>query len=693
MDKAANTSGLATRLLWRNGDTRGLLGRYADVALALAVVGTVGLMIVPLPTAVLDVLITANIGAAVTLMLLAIYVGEPLRIATFPTLLLLTTLFRVAIEVAATRLILLQANAGDVIQAFGRFVVGGNLVVGVVIFLILTLVQFVVVAKGAERVAEVGARFTLDAMPGKQLAIDAELRAGHIARDEAQLRRRLLSREAQFYGAMDGAMKFVKGDAVASVLILAVNIVGGLVIGVFQRNMEFADAARMYTILTIGEGLVAQIPALVISTAAGVLVTRVSAEDETSALGTEIGRQVFAHPKALAFAAGALVVMAFVPGLPAIPFLVMAALLGVLAQRLLRQDLRAKQSPDALHEPVSDGGEGQRDLLPPAVAVCLGSELAAEVESPLRPLLEQARKRLFETRGISLHHVRLARSGTTAPRDFAVMLHDVPVLQGSCPVDSVLALIDMQRLTERDWPAVPARLPNGREGAWVPTYCEPELVRTGIEHLYAADVIAEHVSAALEKYGHELVGVQETQRLLDSLSKAHPALVQETVPKLIQVSALTETLRRLAEERVSLRHLRAVLETAASTRSPQERLPEVLSERARQSLRRALTHDHLNGEGRLGVFMLDAMIEDTLQDNVARGGQETALDPGLIRDVQAGARRAFADTPRPLVLTRGHIRRAVWHLLAPEFPASSVLSYDELLPETSIETLGRITPA
>ncbi len=683
MNKVAETSGQA---LAGARDTRSLLGRYADVVLALAVVGTVGLMIVPLPTAVLDVLITANIAAAVTLMLVAIYVGEPLKIATFPTLLLLTTLFRVAIEVAATRLILLQADAGDVISAFGRFVVSGNLVVGVVIFLILTLVQFVVVAKGAERVAEVGARFTLDAMPGKQLAIDAELRAGHINRDEAQARRRRLGREAQFFGAMDGAMKFVKGDAIAGLLILVVNIVGGLVIGVFQRNMAFGDAARTYTILTIGEGLVAQIPALVISTAAGVLVTRVSAEDEGGALGKEIGQQVLAHPKALAFAAGLLAVMAAIPGLPAVPFLLLAVGLGFVALRLLNHDRRVGEGVDS-----HDSDKSATHELPSAVGVRLGVELAEDVQPRLQPLLARARTKLFETRGIDLQHVRVDPSRALGPRNFVVTLHDVEVLQGSCPVQSVLALTDAQRLN--DWPAVPARHPQGREGAWVPAQAVAQLQRLGIEHLDAAAVVADHVAAALDKFGHELVGVQEAQTLLDAVAKTHPALVHETVPKLLSVSGLAETLRRLAEERVSLRHLRAVLETLAATRSVEERTPEALSERSRQALRRALTNDHASSAGLVSVFVLDPMIEETLQDSVSRGGRQWALEPELMRDVQAGARRAFGNTAQPLVLTHGRIRRAVWHLLAPEFPASTVLSYDELLPETTVETLGRITPA
>ena len=316
------------------------------------------MMIVPLPALLLDLLISLNIAIAVTMLLIAIYVGDALRIATFPSLLLLSTLFRLAIEVSATRLILLKANAGQVIHAFGSYVVASNLVVGIVVFLILTAVQFIVVARGAERVAEVGARFTLDALPGKQMAIDAELRAGYIDPQEAHKRRTLLVRESQFFGSMDGAMKFVKGDAIAGIVILLTNIIGGLVIGLFQRGLDVGSAVRTYTLLTIGEGLVAQIPALVISTAAGIVVTRVSSDDEGAHLGSEIAEQVLAQPKALGFSAALLAVLALVPGLPAVPFLLLASGLGLVAYKVIRRD---RKTTEAAHWKPSHVGPGSAD--------------------------------------------------------------------------------------------------------------------------------------------------------------------------------------------------------------------------------------------------------------------------------------------------------------------------------------------
>ncbi|HEY8925996.1 MAG TPA: FHIPEP family type III secretion protein, partial [Polyangia bacterium] len=334
------------------GDVGAFLTRHSDLALAGLVVAIVAMMIVPLPAALLDGLLALNIAGAVTLLLVSIYVSDALRIATFPTLLLLTTLFRLALEVSASRLILLRADAGAVIHAFGSFVVAGNLVVGAVIFVILTIIQFVVISKGAERVAEVAARFTLDALPGRQMAIDAELRAGHIDADEARRRRASLGRESQLFGSMDGAMKFVKGDAVAGVIVLGVNIIGGLAVGVLQRGLDLGAAARAYTLLTIGSGLVAQIPALVISTAAGIVVTRVAAEDEgtDTHLGREIARQVLGQPKAIAVAAVLLAGLGLVPGLPVGPFVVLAAGLGLLARALMRAQ-RARR-PDRAIFPV-----------------------------------------------------------------------------------------------------------------------------------------------------------------------------------------------------------------------------------------------------------------------------------------------------------------------------------------------------
>jgi type III secretion protein V len=655
--------------LLRAGDVRTLLIRHADLALAGMVIAIVVMMVVPLPTPLLDLLLTLNIAAAVTLLLVSLYVGDALKIATFPTLLLLTTLFRLALEVSATRLILLRADAGQVIHAFGNFVVAGNLVVGAVIFLILTIVQFIVISKGAERVAEVAARFTLDAMPGKQLSIDAELRGGHIDLPEARRRRALLARESQLFGAMDGAMKFVKGDAIAGIIVLLVNVLGGLIIGVLQRGMDVMTATRTYTLLTIGEGLVAQIPALLISTAAGIIVTRVASEDEGSGshLGRDIGRQVLAQPKALAIAAGLLALLAVVPGLPAAPFLTLAAVLGTVAWRLLRTPATAAERNDAA-EGVDGAGAraAAADALPSPVLTPIAVEVSAELASALGPpddggafigqTVPLLRERLFAELGLTLPTVRLlpGTAGLTGGA-YVIRLNEVPLGQGEVP--------------RADWPSAAAR-------------------------------IGDDVLALMRRYGHEFIGLQETQALLDGLERTHPALVREVVPKLISPVLVADVLRRLVQEGISLRNLRDVLGALADW-APHERDPVVLAEHVRAALRRTITFQHARSGGVLSAYTLDGLIEDTIRNAIHKTptGSYLALEPELSRDIVAAVGRALG-TPRAngerdvagaVLLTNAEIRRHVRRLVETEHPGLSVLSYQELAPEAQIRPIGRIS--
>jgi type III secretion protein V len=638
----------------RGGDLRTTLVRHADLVLAVMVVAIVGMLVVPLPTPVLDLLLSMNIAAAVTLLLVSLYVGDALKIATFPTLLLLTTLFRLALEISATRLILLRADAGEVIHAFGSFVVAGNLVVGAVVFVILTVVQFIVISKGAERVAEVAARFALDAMPGKQLSIDAELRAGHIDHAEARRRRATLARESQLFGAMDGAMKFVKGDAVAGIVVLLVNVVGGLVIGVVQRGMAPGDAARVFTVLTIGEGLVAQIPALLISTAAAIIVTRVASEDEggATALGRDIGRQVLAQPKALAIAAGLLAALAVVPGLPAPPFLVLAAALGAVAWRLLRAP-----EADADAAPAGDVTATHPSPVLTPVSVEVGAELTAALGSErdgafVTTALSRLRERLFAELGLALPPVSVRADVTLPPRAFVLRLNEIPLGRGELAPADVAA---------------------------------------------AAERVADELLALMRRYGHELVGVQETQALLDGLVRTHPALVREVVPKLVSTVLLAEVLRRLVEEGVSLRNLPDVL-GALAEHAPHERDPVILAEHVRAALRRAITFQHARVGGVLAAFTLDGLIEDTIRDAIHKTptGSTLALEPQLSRDIVAAVTRALgnAKTPSgsgPVLLTNAQIRRHVRRLVELDHPDLPVLSYQEIAPEAEIRSVGRVS--
>ncbi len=650
--------------LLRAGDVRGLLSRYADLALAGLVVAIVGMMIVPLPTPLLDLLISVNIAAAVTLLLVAIYVSDALKIATFPTLLLLTTLFRLALEVSATRLILLRADAGEVIRAFGNFVVAGNLVVGAVIFLILTMIQFLVVSKGSERVAEVAARFTLDAMPGKQMSIDAELRAGHIDHNEARRRRAALARESQLFGSMDGAMKFVKGDAIAGIVVLAVNIVGGLVIGIVQRGLDASAAARTYTVLTIGEGLVAQIPALIISTSAGIIVTRVASEEEGGHLGRDIGLQIMAQPKALAIAAGLLALLAIVPGLPTVPFLTLAVILGAVAWRLLRTAAPAAETLAAAGAARVEGAAGARagaprgaaadeallsPLLTP-IAVEVSAALGAYLEGFATEVVPRLRERLFAELGLPLPAVRLrVGAGGLAEGAFVIRLNEVPLVRGE--------------LARADWGVAGARL--------------------GDEAL-----------ALLRRYGHELFGLEEAQALLDALERTHPALVREVVPKLVSLVLFTDIARRLVEEGISLRNLRDILGALAEW-APHDRDPVALTEHVRAALRRVITHRHTGDAGALAAYLLDPMIEDAIRDSVQKTatGSYLALEPQLSHDIVAAIGRAVGPgaTGGAVLLTGAEIRRYVRRLIETEHPDLPVLSFQELAPEAQIRPIARIS--
>ena len=681
---------------------RVLFARYSDIVLAVLVAVIVGMMIVPLPTFVLDLFVTLNIAAAVSLLLIAIYVSEALRIATFPSLLLITTLFRLAIEVSATRLILLKANAGQVIHAFGNFVVAGNLVVGAVVFFILTVIQFIVIAKGSERVAEVGARFTLDAMPGKQMSIDAELRGGHIDLAEARRRRALLARESQFFGSMDGAMKFVKGDAIAGIIVLLSNIVGGLVIGIVQRGMDPATAIKTYTLLTIGAGLVSQIPALVISTAAGIIVTRVSSEEEGGHLGQDIGRQILAQPKALAIAAALLGLLAIVPGLPTAPFAVLAGLLGLVAYRIIRWDRlvagRARSSnTSAAVQELGVAGAEVPALLP--IAIDLSGVLSQSLLPPAGPdrmereLLPAARERFFSETGIPLPAISVRPNcAGLAAGAYVLRLQEVPIARGEVVPGGGLALDTLDHLRVMGIAAQLAVHPEGRPAAWIPAGELGAARLRGVPTLAPEEVIVLHLLQVLRRYGHEFVGIQETQLLLDQLARSQPALVREVVPKLVSPTLLTEILRRLAAEGVSLRSLREILGALAG-RAPADSDPVTLTEHVRAALRRQITFAHSGGSRVLHAYFLDPMIEDTVREAIqhAASGSTLALEPELCSDIGKAVGRTVADNTAPVIVTTADIRCHVRGLLQGEFPELAVLSYQEIEPDVKLQPLGRIT--
>jgi type III secretion protein V len=629
-------------------------GLTADAGLAALVVAVVGLMVVPLPTWLLDLLLAFNLASSISILLVTMYVSDALQVAAFPTLLLITTLIRLALNVSSTRLILLQADAGRVIDAFGQFVVSGNYVVGAVVFTILALIQFIVVAKGSERVAEVGARFALDAMPGKQLAIDAELRAGSIDSAQAQQKRRTLSRESQFYGAMDGAMKFVKGDVIASFIITVINIGAGLAIGVGQRGLPFATALKRYALLTIGDGLVSQIPSLIIATSAGILVTRVASEEPGTALGQELWSQILAVPKALRVASGFVLVLALVPGLPAFPFLVIGSLLLALSwparQRVDREWAAPIESgmprPSRLPSPWSLTASPD---LPPRLAESQDGRGGTR-EAGLLHATELARERLFLTLGVILPACRVSTRSNLQENTALLSIREVPAKTLGVPVT--------------------------------------------LDGAGATAFLGDALSDVLILRAHDFMGLQEAQLLLDELSKVAPASVQQVVPKMVSLATLSEILRRLVEEGVSVRDLASILEALAQV-AHVEKDPLVLAEHVRSWLRRAITYDVTRGSGSLEPLALDESIEEVIRGAIqtTSAGSFLTLSPAAGRDIVASLKRALSACPEelqlhPVVLTQPDIRRFVRKLIEAELPGARVVTFSELLPETTIRAAG-----
>ncbi len=693
-------------------DVSKILNRYSDILLAVLVVGIIGMMLVPLPTILLDILLTLNIALAVTLLMVSLYIPRALKIASFPSILLITTLFGLALNISSTRLILSQADAGEVIDSFGQFVVQGNYVVGGVIFLILTLVQFLVVAKGAERVSEVAARFTLDALPGKQMSIDADLRAGAFDLDEARRQRAMVQRESQLYGAMDGAMKFVKGDAIAGIIITCINIVAGIIIGVVQIGMTAGDAAQIYTLLTIGDGLVSQIPALLIATTAGIIVTRVASEDENAHLGGDIFSQILEQPKALAITSGLLAVLAVVPGLPFLPFILLSLTVGLTAFGVLHQakregraSLEAKQEEqvEEIEREAKEGKRQARAMIPAVTPLTLdlGVGLTAAIEGEraewLRETIPSMREGVFFELGVKVPGVRVRTDSSACQNDeLSIGLDEVPVDQASVPIGNVLVNDAPEGLEVFGVQARSATHPvTGAPAAWVSSEDRQLIEEAGYATWDEAEYIMLRMTAALKEHAHEFVTLQSVRGMLDQLEGPYPAAVQEVVPKLLGLQQLTEVLRRLAEENISLRNLPAILEILAD-RAQTENNPVKLTEQVRAGLCKYITHQYSSGDGSVLVYLIGREIEETIADavEVTETGSFLTLAPDTTREILKTVRDSIEgdleNGREPILLTDQEVRRYLKRLVGIEYPRVTVLAYQELDPALTIQPLGRI---
>jgi type III secretion protein V len=686
------------------GNLAGVLTRFADLILVSLVGIMIGLMIVPLPTFLLDIFLTVNITVAVTILMVSIYISSPVQIASYPTLLLLTTLYRLSLDISATRLILLKADAGEVIRAFGMFVVSGNFVVGAVIFLIITLVQFIVITKGAERVAEVSARFTLDAMPGKQMSIDADLRAGIIDFQQARARREKLARESQFYGAMDGAMKFVKGDAIASIVITLINIVGGLIIGVAMNGMSVMDAVQTYSILTIGNGLVSQIPALLISISAGMVVTRVASENKDANLAKDVAGQILGQPKAIAVTAGLLTIMAIIPGLPKIPFFILAAITGSLAYGLFQAD---RINAAALAQKQNSGGGRSQDIqmsITVPVVLQASESLTAFVDRDTdngKKFFEQllaCRNSLYYELGVVFPSIQVSGNAPGEAGTYTIWANEVPLVNGQIRLDAVMVNDTAEKIATYGFKGEATTNPaSGKPAAWIPRADAERAKAAGYQIWDTPDVLILHMSGFLKKNAREFVGIQEVQVMVSALKQYYPTLIDETVPKPVSLQTLTDILRRLVEEEVSIRDLKSILQTLCEWGRVEHEVL-ALTEHVRAGLKRKICYQISQGRPLLFVYRLDPEIEEIFRNSIRQsaGGAYLAMDPAHSQLVLEAARAQIGNLPpgaqRPVIVTDGEIRRFVKRLLDFAIPDITVLSYDQLTPQINLQPLGTISP-
>lgn len=688
-----------------------LINRSSDIILAIWVIGVIVMIILPIPPPIIDLVITFNLTAAVALLMVALYIPSAVHLSMFPSLLLITTLFRLGVNISSTRLILLQAYAGHVIQAFGNFVVGGNYVVGFVIFIIITIVQFIVVTKGAERVAEVAARFRLDAMPGKQMAIDADLRAGIIDAAQAREKRAMIGKESELYGAMDGAMKFVKGDVIAGMVIAFVNIVGGLIIGVGMHNMSLAQAARVYTLLSVGDGLVSQIPSLLISLTAGIVTTRVTSERKDANLGKEISQQILREPRAILLAAAATLGLGFFKGFPLWTFALLAAMLATAGVALLRKKKKEEQriaaggAPGAV-ETETEGhvvvGGGPQDFaltLPMVLELGSGlSEITKKIKnapSLVEEVLPKMRQALYQDLGVRFPSVHVRTDSPHIMQDeYLIYLNEVPMSRGKVFLGYLLTNENEETLRNYNIPYFAYRNAIGLPSLWVEERYREILDRAGMKYWRPLDAVILHLSYFFRSHASEFVGIQELRSMMEFMEKSYPDLVKE-VTRLIPLQRLTEIFKRLTQEQISIKDLRTILE-ALSEWAQVEKDTVLLTEYVRSALRRYISYKYSLGQSTLSVYLLDPEIEEMIRGSIKQttAGSYLALDPDSVNSILQAMRQTIAPAPPggqpPVLLTAIDVRRFVRKLIETEFPDIAVVSYQEIIPEIRIQPLGRI---
>ncbi|MCD6293582.1 MAG: flagellar biosynthesis protein FlhA [Deltaproteobacteria bacterium] len=679
------------------------LTENSEIVAALGVVGILILMVMPLPPFMLDLLLSFNITFALTILLVGTYLMKPLDFSSFPTVLLIATLFRLSLNIASTRIILLHgsegpAAAGSVIKAFGGFVVGGNYVVGAIVFIVLVIINLLVITKGSGRIGEVAARFTLDAMPGKQMSIDADLNAGLIGEEEAKARRKEISREADFYGAMDGAGKFVKGDAVAGVIITLINIVGGLAIGVLQNGMNIADAAQTYTLLTVGDGLVTQIPALMISTAAGIVVSRAGSR---STMGREILSQILRQPKALGIASVVLFGFGLVPGLPAVPFILLSMIAGGVAYTVT-QSRKAEQERVEEREMIEEKAGPQEALesIPPVdiLALEVGYGLIpmvdAEQAGDLLERIKSFRLQIAKEIGIVVAPIHIQDNMKLKPGGYSILLKGNEVAGGELMMNHYLAMDPGN--ADGKIGGVPTKEPTyGLPAFWIKEGARENALAKGYTVVDLSTVLITHLSDVIRRHAHELLGRQEVQQLMDNLKTSYPKVVEELIPNLLPLGAVGKVLQNLLIEQIPIRDMLTILETLADW-APMIKDADTLTEYVRQALARTITKLYQSPEGNIPVITLDQNIEKTVAQAVqhTEQGDFLPIEPGvaqkIMKKVTQNLEKFSKLNQQPVVLCSPLIRSHFKKLADRFIPDLVVLSYNEIANNIQVHSIGTV---
>jgi flagellar biosynthesis protein FlhA len=666
------------------------IANQTDLMMAISVIGLIGMMLVPLPPVLLDLLLTIDLALALCIMMVAMYITSPLEFSVFPSVLLMATLYRLALNISATRLILGQGHAGKVIEAFGNFVVGGDLVVGLILFLILVTIQFIVITSGSQRVAEVAARFTLDEMPGKQMAIDADLNVGIITETEAKQRRRRIEQEADFYGAMDGATKFVRGDAIAGLIIVAINLLGGMIIGVLRLGMPLGEAVQRYCLLTVGDGLVTQLPALLISTATGLIVTRAASDNN---LGREVTSQILTQPRAVLIAAGMLLVLGMVPGLPKFTFFLVGGLAGTIGYVLLRKPAAPPEATQPAE--ATPQVENLEELLhTDRLRIELGYELLCLTDTAsggdLPSRVKGVRRRAAERWGLLLPPVRIRDELSLSPNQYEIKLKGIAVSRGEIQPRRLMAM--------KNHPEAPPL--EGRPGTdpvfgmdvwWVESGLQAIAEARGYTVVEPSTVIATHLGEIINERAAELLSRQDVYDLVEKVREREPAVVKDLIPEVASIGEIQQVLRNLLAEKVPIRDLSTILEALGDGLRVTQKLEEA-TELVRMALAPAICERYTDEANTLHVITLGPAVEEQLLHSLMEGQAGAICAPPpqmlreLLRQVEQDMQQITAQGREPVVLASPPVRRHLRALVSPQFPSLAVLSHAELMPGTKVRS-------